>query len=896
MSEDFLDMSSTAEFRAVTHDSIDEARVRGLEDTLRRRDAVLSAVCYATSRFLNTEDWNADLRELLARLGTAAGVGRVSLFEARRDDEGRMHRVTVHEWSRPGTSLPSPLEANHVLAASPSEAEVPASGRCRIIHRSLKAVPPDEQGFFEGLDAHSFGAVPVFAGGSWWGYLAWSDDLASRVWSSSVLEALEAAAATIGATIYRKNAEEGLRASEERFRLLAEAAIEGVLIHIDGLIMEANETLAKMFGLTVDDLIGKNAFDVLIVPEARDFVREQLRLGIESSYVIPGRTPNGARLFEITARRTTYRGRPARVVAVLDITERRRAEEERRQRDRELAEAQAVAHMGSFVWDIETNDLRGSDELFRIFGLDPREHHAASALLERIHPDDAALVRETIDRAVAEGGEYSVEHRIVRGPGDIRVHRTDGRVVLNADGTAKQLIGVGQDVTEARQAEATARQLIEEHAAREAAEHAERRAAFLAEGSRVLGSSFDYQTTLASLTRLAVPTLADYCTVDIIGRDEKIERVGVAHADPMKEPVLWAVTKYVRTDLPMAPHLHRALVEGESTLVAEYDDEQLAATLLDDEHLRLVRRLSPRSIVSVPLQLGGRILGVLALYMSESGRRFGPDDLSLAEELGRRASLAIENARLFSEAEKATKARDHMLGIVAHDLRNPLGTILMASELLAETLAEGTVARKQVAIVQRAGERMKRLIKDLLDIKRIENGRLAVEPRPMPSLAMLNEAAETLRPLAAANGLELVLDAPDDLPLVGADPHRMQQVLSNLVGNAIKFTPRQGKIFVRGRREGSEVRVAVEDTGPGIPTEQLPHIFGQFWQGGRDDKRGIGLGLSIAKGIVDAHGGRIWVESTLGAGSSFYFTLPVSTGVVSSRWSSSIAPGMLVQH
>jgi signal transduction histidine kinase len=200
----------------------------------------------------------------------------------------------------------------------------------------------------------------------------------------------------------------------------------------------------------------------------------------------------------------------------------------------------------------------------------------------------------------------------------------------------------------------------------------------------------------------------------------------------------------------------------------------------------------------------------------------------------------------------------------------------MASDLLGEVLPADSPARKQAAMVHRAGERMNHLIQDLLDVKRMENGRLSVVPRPSPCVVLLTEAVEMLRALATASALELTLDAPNDLPRVHADPQRIQQVLSNLIGNAIKFTPRGGRITVRGERLANDVRVAVTDTGPGIPAEQLPHIFGQFWQASRTDRRGIGLGLAIAKGIVEAHNGRIWVESAVGAGSSFYFTLPQS--------------------
>jgi signal transduction histidine kinase len=236
----------------------------------------------------------------------------------------------------------------------------------------------------------------------------------------------------------------------------------------------------------------------------------------------------------------------------------------------------------------------------------------------------------------------------------------------------------------------------------------------------------------------------------------------------------------------------------------------------------------------------------------------------------------VESAWLYRLAERATRARDQMLGVVVHDLRNPLGTIIMASSFLEETLEAEAPARRFVAMVHRAGDRMNRLIGDLLDVKRMENGKLHVDPKPLRAAVILMEAAEMLRPLAAAEGLELSVDMRSELPLVAADAHRTQQVLSNLVGNAIKFTPKGGRITLRGLAVEQHVRFAVSDTGPGIPAEQLPHIFGQFWQGKRADRRGIGLGLGIAKGIVEAHEGTIWAESTVGQGTTFYFTLPVT--------------------
>jgi signal transduction histidine kinase len=209
---------------------------------------------------------------------------------------------------------------------------------------------------------------------------------------------------------------------------------------------------------------------------------------------------------------------------------------------------------------------------------------------------------------------------------------------------------------------------------------------------------------------------------------------------------------------------------------------------------------------------------------------------------------------------------------------NPLNTIFMSSQLLMEIVSktEHPTEHRQVAIVQRAADRMNRLIQDLLEVKRIESGNLGLEKRPTDATSVVNEAVEILRPIATASSLRLESEVSPDLPPIRVDPSRIQQVLSNLVGNAIKFTPAGGEITLRATPGDHEACFVVADTGPGIPPDALPHIFGRFWQGKATDRRGIGLGLAIAKGIVEAHGGRIWVESQVGAGSSFFFTVPLA--------------------
>ena len=230
--------------------------------------------------------------------------------------------------------------------------------------------------------------------------------------------------------------------------------------------------------------------------------------------------------------------------------------------------------------------------------------------------------------------------------------------------------------------------------------------------------------------------------------------------------------------------------------------------------------------------------------------------------------------RMYAQAEQAIIAREETLSMVAHDLRNPLNTIVMGASTLL-SLPQDEQATKLLTIVKRAADRMNRLIQDLLSISRIESGRLGIEARRADAAALVDEAMDMLRPLAADQSCALESDVEEDLPPVNADGARVLQVLSNLVGNAIKFTPKGGRIVIGAKRVGEKVLCSVSDTGPGIPAEQLPHIFDRFWQAKHADRRGIGLGLAISKGIVEAHGEEIWAVSESGQGSTFLFALPI---------------------
>ncbi|HEV7238590.1 MAG TPA: ATP-binding protein [Thermoanaerobaculia bacterium] len=415
--------------------------------------------------------------------------------------------------------------------------------------------------------------------------------------------------------------------------------------------------------------------------------------------------------------------------------------------------------------------------------------------------------------------------------------------------------------------------------ARAAAEREERRAAFLGAAGQELAASLDYEQTIATLARLVVPNLAEMCAIDIAEQDDTLRRVAIVHRNPEDQARYASRVGAVLREVPEA--LSRIMNSSEPALVGAASE--LYAYLTGEKNG------AGRTLMFLPLVSRGQSIGVAAA-ISSPAKPFTNDDVPLFAELARRASLAIDNARLYRESQQAVRTREEVLAIVSHDLRNPLNAVTLGSSLLkmSDTLSDED--REQVEAIEVAGRRMARLIEDLLDVTRLEGGkRLPIEPGTVEPAELMREAEEIFRVQAAVASVVIDYDTDESLPPVHADRHRVMQVMSNLIGNSMKFTPPGGRIEVRAALGEGEVIFSISDTGPGIPKEHLSHIFSPYWQAKRTERLGAGLGLPIAKGIVEAHGGRIWVESEPDQGTDFYFTLPVARSESASALTSAAA-------
>jgi PAS domain S-box-containing protein len=407
---------------------------------------------------------------------------------------------------------------------------------------------------------------------------------------------------------------------------------------------------------------------------------------------------------------------------------------------------------------------------------------------------------------------------------------------------------------------------------------------FLARATEELNSSFDYATTLATVARLAVPRIADWCAVDV-REDGGVRRLAVAHVDPAKVEFVRELERRYPSDPHASSGVPNILRTGASEMLAEIPASLIEAGAKDEEHLRIIQALELRSYIGVPLRRGGETFGVITLITAESRRVYGEKDLEFAEALADRAAVAVENARLFrqveharTEAVLANRTKDDFLAMLGHELRNPLAPILTALELMK--LRKGQDGDREREIIERQVRHVVRLVDDLLDVSRITRGRVELTKAPVELADVVARGVEVVAPLVEERRHTLAIDVPRGL-VVDADAARLGQVVANLLANAAKYTEPNGAIRVTGERDGECVLLRVRDSGIGIAAEMLSRIFDVFVQEPQAIDRaqgGLGLGLTIVQSLAHLHGGSVTARSDgPGKGSEFVVKLPVAT-------------------
>lgn len=431
-----------------------------------------------------------------------------------------------------------------------------------------------------------------------------------------------------------------------------------------------------------------------------------------------------------------------------------------------------------------------------------------------------------------------------------------------------------RDITERKQAERSARQLIQEQAARSAAEAAARRFQFLAESSTTLSASLDRNAVLTSLAELCVKTLADWVVIYVVAPDGQVGRLEVVHREQDAHPALSELR-----DRPIDADGGHPVLDvvrrQEPFLMRDVDEADLACMAQDPRHLEILRELGLASCLLVPLVARDRSVGAIGLVSSSPDRQFDQDDVTLASDLAHRAALAVDNARLYNEAREADREKSHLLAVISHDLKTPLSSIIGYADLLTSGIPEPLPAahRGHVDRIRIGATHLLHLINELLAFARLDAGQAELDLQPVAIQDVVREVADVLQPLACNAGLDLEIRLPDEPETLRTDPGKLRQILLNLAGNAIKFTG-QGSVSIAVEPIDGHVHVHVRDTGVGIAAGDLEQIFQPFWRVDEQAAEGSGLGLSVVQRLTSMLGGEILVDSQPGLGTTFTVSIP----------------------
>ena len=681
----------------------------------------------------------------------------------------------------------------------------------------------------------------------------------------------------------RRRAERQLLRSEEEFRLLVEAVRDYAIFMLDatGHVASWNAGGEVIKGYRPDEIIGKH-FSIFYPRESveRGWPETELRRAAANGrFEDEGwRIRKDGSRFWANVIITALRGPDGELLGYAkitrDLTERREAEEQVRRREQQLAEAQRIAHIGSWEWDAATNVVTWSDEMYRVYGLDPGSMPITlDVFLDHVHPDDRAEVQATVERCYRERTSFGFEHRIVRPDGAVRVLYARGRAIVDSSGRAVRMVGTGQDITRQREAEERARQLLVERAARAEAESA---AARLRESEARFRTMADTAPVLIwTASQDAMRDWFNRPWLEFTGRTIEEElgsgwAEGVHPADSQRCLDAYHAAFERREAFRMEYRLRRH--DGEYRWVLEHGVPRVtpAGALAGyiGSCMDMQEQIEQRHAIEESAAQLEEITAELEQTVDELQHR-------TLEEAAAREEAEIARR----QAEEANSAKTQFLAVMSHELRTPLNVVLGFSDLLAAEVGGPLtdVQRGQLGKIRASSWHLLDLINRVLSLSRIEAGKEDVEIGVADIAALGRESAQLVEPATSEKGLQLVTDIPATPLLVETDAGKIRQILLNLLNNAVKFTDSGRVELTIAPEAGGWVRVQVRDTGIGIAAEHTDRIFEPFTQVEPSSSRGrggTGLGLSVTSKLARLLGGDVSVDSEVGHGSTFTLRLP----------------------
>ena len=637
-----------------------------------------------------------------------------------------------------------------------------------------------------------------------------------------------------------------------------------ISVDLDGIITSWNGAAERLYCYTSTEAIGQH--NRLIIPPDRVAEEQDVIRRLKEGQLVPpfetARIRQDGIRVNVLMRASAIRDAAGRVIGISKISRDVSVGSESLLAARRLAGIVESSDDAIVSKDLEGTITSWNPAAERMFGYTSAE--AVGRSIRMIIPpdrqDEEAMVLARIKR-----GE-SIEHYETircRKDGSFLPISLTVSPLRNTDGTIVGASKIARDISERKRAE-------------EQAERERNRTLFLARMTEALSKSPDHEQMLDAVAAMAVPTLADWCAVDIVQEDGEIARMAVAHVDPGRVDL--ARKRY---EDPAAPYsVTQVIRTGTPAMISEITDDMVVASARgDQERIRLLRSLGLESYICVPLQAGGRTVGALTLAMAESNRHYTDDMLRFAEDVASRVALAVENTRSYQELQRANRLKDEFLATLSHELRTPLNAIVGYARMLRGGMIAGDKVARAVETIERNSSALTQMVDDLLDVARIVSGKMRLNVQPVELPLILHDAVQTVTPAAEAKRVRIHTVVDPQVSSIAGDPDRLRQVVWNLLSNAVKFTPKDGQIQMRLERINSSVEVTVSDTGMGISADFLPHIFERFRQaeGGAARRQvGLGLGLAIARNIVEMHGGTINASSDgPGTGSTFRVRLPV---------------------
>jgi len=661
-------------------------------------------------------------------------------------------------------------------------------------------------------------------------------------------------------------------------RPVGDRAIDHAVIGMDpdGRIVSWNEGARRLLGWSGQEMIGQTMHRLFLPDEAAAGVVERELDEARRAGSVSGEhwllRAGGERL-RIAGELVALRGAAGEVTGfariLRDRTPQQQAEASLRLLDETLRASEERLQLaldigGMGVWQVDLPDRKMVwwPGMAEIHGLAPGAQPPSAERYQRlVHPDDRGRVVQGLRDTVALGRGQRIEYRALWPDGSVHWVEARSKLVVDAQGAPLAVAGVCMDITRRKHVESDLR--------------------FLAQASAELASLTDYQSTLDRIAHLAVPEFADWCMVDILSEQGRLERVAMAHSDPRREQRGCELYQRFAADperIAGAGPMN-VLRTGRSERVAEVSDELLDRAVAQSEYLAVLRSLGMHSYIGVPLTVRDRTLGVITFVTGESRRRYRSSDLALAEDLAQRAAVAIENAMLLRAVQESDRAKDVFLATLAHELRNPLAPVWNGLNIIARAPQDTQRVLQVAGMIERQVGQLARLVDDLLDVSRITTGKIELRKERVELDAVLRSAIETARPHIEAAGHRLALELPQDPVDVDGDPVRLAQVFANLLNNASKYTRPGGRIDLIVEVEPEAAVVRVRDTGEGLAPDMLTRIFGLFTQVTHPAERqqgGLGIGLSLVEGLVRLHGGTVEAHSAgPGQGSEFVVRLPL---------------------